>query len=113
MNSSIFEGPVAPIIVLVHKDIVDGETIKTQIIDCTDPTVSSCQRPHIHNAIATSTEHTAIHMYTVRTEQKRQIITLTFAMCKSVHHDLIKLTWLVLGGDPTAHSHRVEQLTAL
>lgn len=26
---------------------------------------------------------------------------------------LNKLTWLVLGGDPTAHSHRVEQLTAL
>ena len=24
-----------------------------------------------------------------------------------------KLTWLVLGGDPAARSHRVEQLTAL
>ena len=26
---------------------------------------------------------------------------------------LCKLTWLVLGGDPAARSHRVEQLTAL
>jgi hypothetical protein len=26
---------------------------------------------------------------------------------------LIKLTWLVLGGDPAARSHRVEQFTAL
>jgi hypothetical protein len=25
----------------------------------------------------------------------------------------IKLTWLVLGGDPAARSHRVEQFTAL
>ena len=24
---------------------------------------------------------------------------------------LFKLTWLVLGGDPAAHSHRVEQFT--
>ena len=28
-----------------------------------------------------------------------------------VLHD--KLTWLVLGGDPAARSHRVEQFTAL
>ena len=26
---------------------------------------------------------------------------------------LFKLIWLVLGGDPAAHSHRVEQFTAL
>ena len=26
---------------------------------------------------------------------------------------LFKLTWLVLGGDPAARSHRVEQFTAL
>ena len=26
---------------------------------------------------------------------------------------MVKLTWLVLGGDPAARSHRVEQLTAL
>ena len=26
---------------------------------------------------------------------------------------LYKLTWLVLGGDPAARSHRVEQFTAL
>ena len=25
----------------------------------------------------------------------------------------VKLTWLVLGGDPAARSHRVEQFTAL
>ena len=25
----------------------------------------------------------------------------------------VKLTWLVLGGDPVARSHRVEQFTAL
>jgi hypothetical protein len=28
-------------------------------------------------------------------------------------HNDIKLTWLVLGGDPAARSHRVEQFTAL
>ena len=27
--------------------------------------------------------------------------------------NIVKLTWLVLGGDPAARSHRVEQLTAL
>jgi len=27
--------------------------------------------------------------------------------------DYCKLTWLVLGGDPAARSHRVEQFTAL
>ena len=27
--------------------------------------------------------------------------------------DAVKLTWLVLGGDPAARSHRVEQFTAL
>jgi len=26
---------------------------------------------------------------------------------------ICKLTWLVLGGDPAARSHRVEQFTAL
>ena len=29
------------------------------------------------------------------------------------HHTFCKLTWLVLGGDPAARSHRVEQFTAL
>ena len=29
------------------------------------------------------------------------------------HTFRIKLTWLVLGGDPAARSHRVEQFTAL
>ena len=29
------------------------------------------------------------------------------------HPLIIKLTWLVLGGDPAARSHRVEQFTAL
>ena len=28
-------------------------------------------------------------------------------------HAVVKLTWLVLGGDPAARSHRVEQFTAL
>ena len=28
-------------------------------------------------------------------------------------HFVCKLTWLVLGGDPVARSHRVEQFTAL
>ena len=28
-------------------------------------------------------------------------------------HPVCKLTWLVLGGDPAARSHRVEQFTAL
>ena len=27
--------------------------------------------------------------------------------------EMCKLTWLVLGGDPAARSHRVEQFTAL
>ena len=27
--------------------------------------------------------------------------------------NMLKLTWLVLGGDPVARSHRVEQFTAL
>ena len=34
-------------------------------------------------------------------------------MCKSKMELLNKLTWLVLGGDPAARSHRVEQFTAL
>ena len=29
------------------------------------------------------------------------------------HHKIYKLTLLVLGGDPAARSHRVEQFTAL
>ena len=32
---------------------------------------------------------------------------------KSSLRKVIKLTWLVLGGDPAARSHRVEQFTAL
>ena len=32
---------------------------------------------------------------------------------KSSLRKAIKLTWLVLGGDPAARSHRVEQFTAL
>jgi len=36
--------------------------------------------------------------------------TLATCFCASI---VFKLTWLVLGGDPAARSHRVEQFTAL
>ena len=42
-----------------------------------------------------------------RATQTKKILYIHVAM------NFFKLTWLVLGGDPAARSHRVEQLTAL
>ena len=38
---------------------------------------------------------------------------LDIVCMRESHTKVCKLTWLVLGGDPAARSHRVEQLTAL
>jgi hypothetical protein len=40
---------------------------------------------------------------------------IQFALYKHADNETFfrKLTWLVLGGDPAARSHRVEQFTAL
>lgn len=39
-------------------------------------------------------------------------ISSLYSLCVATESK-IKLTWLVLGGDPVARSHRVEQFTAL
>ena len=39
-------------------------------------------------------------------------LALGKALC-GTNCNMLKLTWLVLGGDPVARSHRVEQFTAL
>ena len=44
-------------------------------------------------------------------QQKENLRNLT--MTKRSLRTMTKLTWLVLGGDPAARSHRVEQFTAL
>ena len=43
--------------------------------------------------------------------QQKNLWNLT--MTKSSLRKVIKITWLMLGGDPAARSHRVEQFTAL
>ena len=45
------------------------------------------------------------------TQQMKTLWNLT--LTKSSLRKVIKLTWLVLGGDPAARSHRVEHFTAL
>ena len=44
-------------------------------------------------------------------QQRRTLWNLT--LTKSSLRKVTKLTWLVLGGDPAARSHRVEHFTAL
>ena len=44
---------------------------------------------------------------------RRTACTTTSFWCESKMEVLHKVIWLVLGGDPAARSHRVEQLTAL
>ena len=43
----------------------------------------------------------------------RELCATDFTCCLHVLRVMGKLTWLVLGGDPAARSHRVEQFTAL
>jgi len=40
-------------------------------------------------------------------------LTIQYIAIQHKQSDVSKLTWLVLGGDPAARSHRVEQFTAL
>ena len=44
---------------------------------------------------------------------QKRIADFRHCLHERIAHQSCKLTWLVLGGDPAARSHRVEQLTAL
>ena len=47
------------------------------------------------------------------TRQRKQQLMQDMLPTPALKEGISKLTWLVLGGDPAARSHRVEQLTAL
>ena len=46
-------------------------------------------------------------------EGRKTVVCVGDVRVPSSHPLISKLTWLVLGGDPAARSHRVEQFTAL
>ena len=46
-------------------------------------------------------------------EPHSEHINMSTKTSAAAHAICFKLTWLVLGGDPAARSHRVEQFTAL
>ena len=48
-----------------------------------------------------------------RTWRQQRRTLLNSIMKRSSLRNITKVTWLVLGGDPAARSHRVEQFTAL
>jgi len=54
-----------------------------------------------------------IHCEQLAGRDKKKSLTIPYTANQHKQSDVGKLTWLVLGGDPAARSHRVEQFTAL
>ena len=84
---------------------------------------NACHQPLSPNTMGASTcPHDAIYRTNIPTHC--HYVGCCVGMCARVHAHInaeeqslaahaVKLTWLVLGGDPAARSHRVERFTAL
>ena len=85
-----------------------------QFADVSPPGVSRCQATlRLPGTLSQYSGVTLVRMVSAAYAIGKHAPAFERRCCSALAGRFFKLTWLVLGGDPAARSHRVEQLTAL